>query len=554
MDYSWPSRGTAGDGVIAFDAHGRIDFVDAVAADLLRYQPHELLGRSPEVLLPEAHGHLPAQLRQAIGSADMPQAMGLERDVTARRGDGVEIPLHMLLCRDQESGRVIARLQMPDAVSGEMRGAGRGGGRSVWPGRNALHHDLEALLRTGGMPKGTVFLLFVEIDPFAGSRGTLGAGVHCALLRECAERLQALETETARLYRTSEDNFAFLLDLPACAPSPEPMLSRLIEVLRGPIRLDAQLLHVEFAIGHACAPDHGLDPGELIANAAMALSASKAAFNRPVGYDQSLRDRVETRHELLRELHRAIDRDEFELHYQPQVDLGSGEVVALEALLRWRHPERGLLLPAAFMEVLSASELSLQVGGWVLREACTQVAAWNRLRSQPVTVAVNVFPRQFDLEILPVAVALALAESGLAPGLLDIEITENIVVDPAARSAAVFQALEALGVSLVLDDFGTGYASLTCLARHPVHKLKIDKSFVDGLQAGPGYRAILQAMRVLAGSLGLGIVVEGVETEEAAAQMRELGFDIGQGFLWSRPLQPDACARVLGVVEQVALV
>lgn len=554
MDYAWPTRGAPEDGVVAIDAQGRIDYLNAAAAALFGYDHGVLLGQAVEVLIPQRQSQIHAQLRRAFTAGKAPLAIGRMRSVAGLRRDGTEIALHVMLKRDADTGRVFAFLHPLDRPGGARRDSREPGEDRLTglPDRRALRADLDALLTQGDPAQGQVCLLFVEIDPFAGNRTAVDPAHHDALIRACAARLERLESDDVRLYRSGEDGFVFLMVQRAAPAVPGPQLARVTTVLRAPFEIGGHPLHLEFGIGHASSPEHGVQAGELIANAALALAASRAAFNRPTGYDESLRNRVEHRHRLLRDLRAAVERREFELYYQPQVDLASGRIVALEALLRWRHPEWGLLLPGAFMEVLSSSELSLAVGDWVLREACAQVAIWNMSRDNPLTVAVNVFPRQFDRDILPASILRALAESGLPPAQLEIEITENIVIDPAAQSSEVFEALHALGVALVLDDFGTGYASLTCLARHPVQKLKIDKSFVAGIDTGPGYRAILKSLQALAGALGLGTVVEGVETEEIAALMRDFGFEIGQGFFWNRPMPRQDCARVLGFVDQVS--
>ncbi|WP_444454454.1 putative bifunctional diguanylate cyclase/phosphodiesterase [Rhodobacter capsulatus] len=554
MDYSWPTRGAPEDGVVAIDAQGRIDYLNGAAAALFGYDHGVLLGQALEVLIPRRQVQLHMQLRRAFDAGKVPLAIGRMRSVTGLRRDGTEIALQVMLKRDADAGRVFAflhPLDRPGASRHESREPGEDALTGL-PDRRALRFDLDALLTRVDPAQGRVCLLFVEIDPFAGNRAAFEPAHHDALIRACADRLEGLESDDVRLYRSGEDGFVFLMMQGAEPMVPGPQLARVMTLLRAPFEIGGHPLHLEFGIGHASAPEHGAHAGELIANAALALAASKVAFNRPTGYDESLRNRVEHRHRLLRDLRAAVERREFELYYQPQVDLVSGRIVALEALLRWRHPEWGLLLPGAFMEVLSSSELSLAVGDWVLREACAQVAIWNMSREAPLTVAVNVFPRQFDRDILPASITRALAESGLPPALLEIEITENIVIDPAAHSSEVFEALHALGVGLVLDDFGTGYASLTCLARHPVQKLKIDKSFVAGIDTGPGYRAILKSLQALARALGLGTVVEGVETEDIAALMREFGFEIGQGFLWSKPIPREDCARVLGLIGRVS--
>ncbi len=535
------------EGVIVVDEDGRIEFANTAALALFGYERAELIGQTPESLVPEAQAARHMAVRRGFAQAGQPMAMGRVQDVMGRRKDGSLVPLDVTLGRLAGSARVVAYLRDLSLPNAQLSQALRQDDLTRTLNRRALRDDIAVQLPAAAAVPERLCLLLLDIDQFKSFNDTLGHSAGDELLCALTEALRPLEASGARLYRVGGDEFAFLTRLPEPMLLPSTLIEAIAARLRQPLSIRNSEVHLQVSIGYACAPDHGVNAEELMANADMALNASKGAFGRPHGYDRSFRIRAEHRHTLLRHLRVAVKQGQFELHYQPQFDLRSGRITTLEALLRWRHPDWGLLLPHEFLGVLAESEFSVPVGAWVLREACRQVAAWNRLRAAPLAVAVNIFPRQFDLAILPAAVEAALRESGLAPELLEVEITENIVIHPAEKAEGVFDALLAMRVALVLDDFGTGYASLDCLARHPVRKLKIDKSFVDGLGSGQGYRAILKSIRALAGAMGLDTVVEGVENQSTADLMQELGFDLGQGFFWSRPLEPAACAELLGV-------
>lgn len=537
------------DGVIVVDGEGRIDYANPAALALFGYEADELIGAMAERLVPTELARRHAAMRRSFVSVGQPMAMGRVQNVSGQCKDGSLVPLDVTLSRMAGSTRVIAYLRdirRHLSHSESLSQAARRDDLTGMLNRRALRQDIEArLTRLEGCDE-QLCLMLIDIDQFKCFNDMLGHSAGDELLCALAERLGALEGPDTTAYRVGGDEFAFLTWLDAPRAMPAALVEAIATALRPPFVLRATPMHLQASIGYACAPDHGQSAEELMANADMALNVSKEAFGRPQAYDRSYRLRAEHRHTLLRHLRVAVEEGQFELHYQPQYDLASGRITTLEALLRWRHPQWGVLMPPEFLDVLSESDLSLRVGAWVLEEACRQVAAWNRCRKLPLAVAVNVFPRQFDPAVLPATVRHALDASGLAPELLEIEITENIAIAPDATTVAMFDALLAMRVSLVLDDFGTGYASLNCLARHPVRKLKIDKSFVDGLSTGQGYRAILTSIRALAGAMGLDTVVEGVESADTAEMMREIGFDLGQGYFWSRPLTPSDCAELIG--------
>ncbi|SOB93999.1 sensor domain-containing phosphodiesterase [Rhodobacter maris] len=582
MDITWPFRGAPADGVIGVDAFGRIDFANAAAAAMFGYLESEMLGQMINGLVPEctADPRAGSPAAEPFANATTPRLSRLPflphpaaksgygasplRLLQARHRDGHDFTLEVSVRHNPASGRLFAFVQPAEPAEGRIGNEIEAQSRRPTPPRQvttrlptaeALRADLDRLLETTKTRGDAVCVVLVDVAQLGRYRATEARRNAEMLDLACATRLRGAQTERIRLYQTGENRFAYLVALSETQQTPEAALAAIGALMQEPLRLGAHMLHLEAAIGHASAPAAEADAEALLSDAGLALTASQENCNRPVAYDPALRRRVEHCNRVLLNLRQAIEAGEFELHYQPQVALETGAVVAVEALLRWRHPDWGLLMPGSFMEVLGASDLSIQVGEWVLREACTQVAEWNRRLAHPLTIAVNVFPRQFDPAILPAQVRSVLAETGLEPSRLEVEITEDIVLASAAeREVEVLAALRGLGVGLVLDDFGTGYASLASLARHKVDKIKIDKSFVDGLGAGMAYRAILESMRNLAVTLGLGTVVEGVENEAAAAQMRALGFDVGQGYLWGRPLTARACAHRLGLVRGGALI
>ncbi|PTV96434.1 diguanylate cyclase/phosphodiesterase [Rhodobacter aestuarii] len=549
MDFSWPFRGAPTDGVIGVDAHGRIDYANPAATAMFGYAKGALVGRMIETLVPQCSSDRHAKLRSALTTVDPEKAASAKlRLVRARHSDGHDFPMQLMLRRNDSSGRYfVFMLPVEEATGLGHRPAGLPGDPTHLPGPERLRKDLADLLADRAACEGSIWVILTELEQLAQYRATEETRHAEMLALACATRLRSVQGRHIRLYRAGENRFAFLVVLPRPHQPPERALAALGTALMEPLRIGPNLLHLDAGVGYACRPNDGIGAEALLANAALALQASLENRKSPVAYDHGLRSQVEHRNRVLLNLRHAIAQDQFELHYQPQVDLATGEVVALEALLRWRHPDWGLLMPADFMDVLGDSVLSLQVGEWVLREACRQVAAWNRDLARPLTIAVNIFPRQFDRKILPALVSTVLKETGLPPNLLDIEITEDTALAHVSDAAETLAALRVLGVGLVLDDFGTGYASLASLARHPVHKLKIDKSFVSGLTRGPACRAILESMQRMAAALGIETVVEGVETEETAGMMRDFGFDIGQGYLWSRPLDRATCAVALGL-------
>jgi EAL domain-containing protein (putative c-di-GMP-specific phosphodiesterase class I) len=303
--------------------------------------------------------------------------------------------------------------------------------------------------------------------------------------------------------------------------------------------IEGHQIFVAASAGVANAPRDGINPEDLLANANLGLHDAKAAGGRAIRlYSPSLRAQAQERRQLGNELRRAWANREFVLHFQPQLRLQDEKIVGAEALLRWRHPQRGLLAPGAFIGPLADSPIALEVGRWILIKACQTAAEWRTNGGLPIRVGVNLFPAQFRQGTLLDDVRAALAESALPPDALELEITENIALAQDEKLLDVLNELRSKGVGLAFDDFGTGFASLSYLARFPFTRIKIDRSFVQNIsnESGAGDTAIVRSIIVMAHNLGMEVTAEGVETPAQTAFLRAKRCDEMQGFLYSKPL------------------
>ncbi|WP_275791047.1 putative bifunctional diguanylate cyclase/phosphodiesterase [Pararhizobium gei] len=392
-----------------------------------------------------------------------------------------------------------------------------------------------------------VALAFLDLDNFKLINDTLGHHAGDELLRAVAGRMLGCVRKQDMVVRVGGDEFIIVLNgLPANA---EIVLSRLEDIrvaIGAPMTLADRSVHVSCSMGVACYPDHGETANELLANADSAMYwAKEVGRNNLQLFDVRLAARANEKLKSQEELRDAVANDQLVLHYQPQMNLKTGRIFAAESLLRWRHPERGLVSPGDFIPLAEETGLIVPIGDWVLCEACRQNKSWQDAGLAPIVISVNVSARQLRERHWVSRVAEVLKETGLEPRYLELELTESLIMQDVASAVSIMHELEALGVHLAIDDFGTGYSSLSALKSFPVRRLKIDRSFVQDIPGDEDDKAITGAIISLAQKLQIEVIAEGVETQAQVDFLRASGCDDIQGYFISRPVEPDALVGLL---------
>jgi diguanylate cyclase (GGDEF)-like protein/PAS domain S-box-containing protein len=416
------------------------------------------------------------------------------------------------------------------------------------PNRVSLQKDIDKMLKErAGDPARPMTVAMLDLEGFKDVNDTLGQPVGDRLLQEVARRLTSV-SDKACVYRLGGDEFVLLLDYCGDPLVATEVVETILKRLTAQFDLDGHQLFVAATVGLAIAPAHGSNVDDLLANADLALYDAKASGGRSCRlYVPSLRARAKHRRELDAELRRACANQEFVLFFQPQVRSSDGAVVGAEALLRWQHPERGILAPGAFIDALCKSAVAIETGRWILMTACKTAAAWRAKGLPPIRIGVNLFPVQFRNGSLLQDVEHALSESGLPPEALELEITENIALGREEGTLSSLKALRAKGMGIAFDDFGTGYASLSYLTRYPLTRIKIDRSFIQriGAQSAAEDTAIVRSIIVMGRNLGLEVIAEGVETTAQADFLKAEGCPELQGFLFLKPLPANAFEHFL---------
>jgi diguanylate cyclase (GGDEF)-like protein/PAS domain S-box-containing protein len=404
-----------------------------------------------------------------------------------------------------------------------------------------LQHAVARLTRDGR----NFAVLFVDLDRFKVINDSLGHDVGDRLLIDVSRRLQSCVRPGDTVARLGGDEFGMLLeDIDATAPA-QVVADRIAETLQHPFILEGREVFVTASIGLALTEAGDLRPESILRDADMAMYRAKSNGKaRCEVFDKGMSEQAVAQLELEIDLRGALARRDFTLHYQPIVDLATGRVTEMEALIRWAHPARGLLPPGDFITITEVTGLIVPVGNWVLMEACRQMREWQRLFPS-LTVSVNLSARQLQEASLYRDVAEALRESGLHPSSLKLEITESVLMADASAALSKLRALKELGVLIAIDDFGTGYSSFSYLNRFPVNTLKVDKSFIHPLVEAPDNAAIVRAIVTLAASLNLSVTAEGIETEAQLQELRALGCQCGQGHYFARALAADTISALM---------
>ncbi|MEO6623210.1 MAG: EAL domain-containing protein, partial [Burkholderiaceae bacterium] len=391
-----------------------------------------------------------------------------------------------------------------------------------------------------------VALMYLDLDHFKHINDTLGHSVGDQLLQTAAKRLSDNVRQSDTVCRQGGDEFVVLLAEVEAPSDASQAAQKLIEALSEPYAIDGHRLQITWSIGISIYPDDGADAETVIRNADTAMyHAKRSGRNNYQMFAPAMNVRAATRRSVEVALRHALDHGGLVLHYQPKVDIGSGAITGAEALVRLRRPGHPLMVPRQFVRIAEDCGLILQLGNWVLREACRQVVAWSHMGLDTGQIAVNVSAREFQGKDFLDGVRSILQDTGLEPSRVEFEMTESSLMQDTQPTTEILYALKSLGVHIALDDFGTGYSSLSYLRRFPVDTLKIDQSFVQDIDNEMGEAVLVNAIIAMAKSLKLRVVAEGVETGTQLAYLRSHGCTEGQGHFFSRPVAADEFARLL---------
>jgi len=415
--------------------------------------------------------------------------------------------------------------------------------------RERVDHALGRAMRAGA----GVATLVLDMDRFKEINDMLGHEVGDKLLVEVAQRIRAAVRDQDTVARLGGDEFAVVLEGVSEAKEVLPVIERIIDSLADVTKIGGHEVNSSISVGIAIFPANGSNLSELLRAADLAMYQAKASGRgRYQFFADAMQEEAQSRHALEWALRRAVERGEFQLVYQPQICLRTGMVIGVEALLRWMNPTRGLLIPYHFIAGLEEFGLINEVGEWVLQTACEQVRRWHAMDLEPMRIGVNVSAQQFEDPMLIEKIRGALKETKLPPEFLEIELTESCLMSDPGEAGALLRELRAVGVRIAIDDFGTGYSSLTYLHDFPLNALKIDKNFVQSVEANDRGGPIAKMIVGLGKNLGLDVIAEGVETEGQLEYVRNHGCDIAQGYLYARPEAPDELVAWLKANRRVS--
>jgi len=407
------------------------------------------------------------------------------------------------------------------------------------PNRTLLRERVEHALARAQRAGTGVATLILDMDRFKEINDMLGHETGDKLLVEAAHRIRANVRDQDTVARLGGDEFAVILEGVSEAKEVLPVIERIIESLGDLTTIDGHQVNSSTSVGIAMYPENGSDLSELLRAADLAMYQAKSSGRgRYQFFASAMQEEAQSRHALEWALRRAVERNEFELVYQPQLGLRTGAVVGVEALLRWMSPTRGLLTPYHFIAGLEEFGLINEVGEWVLQAACEQIRKWHEMDFEPMRIAVNVSAQQFEDPMLLDKIRGALKETKLPPEFLELELTESCLMTDPTQASALLRELRDVGVRIAIDDFGTGYSSLTYLHEFPLNALKIDKNFVQSVESNDRGGPISKMIIGLGQNLGLEVIAEGVETEAQLEYMRKHGCDVAQGYLYARPESP----------------
>ena len=543
-----------GDAVACTDISGNITFLNLVAERMTGWPREEGTGRP----MAEVLRILDATSRETIQNP-MELAVGKNRTVHLPLNcvmisrDGFEIPIEdsaspihnregratgaVIVFRDVSAAQAMA-LQMAHSAQHDFL--------TGLPNRMLLNDRVTQAIALAQRHMKKVAVLFLDLDGFKHINDSLGHPIGDKLLQSVAKRLVDCGRSSDTVSRQGGDEFVVLLSEVEQSDDAAITARRMLQAVAEPHSIGQHDLHVTTSIGVSIFPDDGLDAETLIKNADTAMYQAKENGHQSYQFFKpAMNVRAVERQSIEESLRRALERREFALHYQPIIDLKTGEITRAEALIRWTHPTRGPVPPSQFIPVAEDCGLILPIGNWVLREACKQAQTWINAGLPLVTMAVNISAMEFRDEHFLAGVFAILDETGLDPRFLELELTESVLMKRAESTESILKTLRAKGVQVAVDDFGTGYSSLSYLRKFPIDALKIDQSFVRQITTAPDETTIVTAIISMGRSLKLRVVAEGVETQEELAFLQAHQCDEAQGYFFSRPLLPGLFAKLL---------
>jgi diguanylate cyclase (GGDEF)-like protein/PAS domain S-box-containing protein len=538
------------DGIVTVRDDDVIEFGNPAAARIFGCASHELVGlRVGDLIASSEATRVTRRRRPAapVEIAALPRQSLLE--VIGRRHDGTTFPLELSVADLPEPCSLVVTLRditARKAAEDQIRYHATHDVLTGLPNRALFDDRLATALRHSARHQETIAVLFLDLDRFKIINDTLGHTIGDTLLVALSRRLRETVRAEDTVARMGGDEFIFILRGLNSAEDAVKPAQKILDAIRPPFHVGGHELHVTASIGISLHPADGPGPDQLLKCADLALyRAKERGRDRIQLYNPALNVRVFEQMVLEGRLRRAIEQCQFVLLYQPQVELDSGEVVGFEALLRWRHPELGLVPPDEFVPLAEESGLIEPLGMWVLRTACQQRRAWRDAHLPPVRLAVNMSARQFQRNGLEERIRDLLAETEMDPSCLELELTESVLMQEGDHTASLLANLSELGIGLALDDFGTGYSSLSYLKRFPITRVKIDRSFVRDIATSDGDAAVARAVIAMAHGLGVDVVAEGIETLEQLAVLRRYDCDEGQGYLLGRPVMPAEVPEVM---------
>jgi diguanylate cyclase (GGDEF)-like protein/PAS domain S-box-containing protein len=548
------------DAIVITDDEGTIVLINSQTERMFGYSRDELIGAPVDRLVPPRLVATHELMRRGSADGSHLGPLGSGVDLLARRKDGSEIPVEISFgSLETEQGRMVSaavrdvtdRKLAADALAHQATHDPLTG----LPNRNLFLDRLDHALSRARRTRGKVAVLFLDLDDFKLVNDTRGHETGDLMLVALTPRLEAALRPGDTVARFGGDEFVVLCEDLVVDAAALSIAKRMADACARPIRIGEHEHIITVSTGIVIVDGGASTPSNVLRDADAAMYQAKAQGKGRIGlFDERVRAQLIERMAVESSLRRALGNHELRLYYQPVFSLEQNRIVGAEALLRWQHPQRGLLEPGDFIAVAEESGLIVPIGEWVLEEACRQAVAWRDRANggEPLHVSVNLSPRQVSRSNVVAAVQRVLRNTGLEPELLDLEITEHTLIDEGEAAALALRELKSVGVGLVLDDFGTGYSSLSHLRRFTIDALKIDRSFVKGLgSADSGDGAIVNAVVSMAHALDVSVTAEGVETEEQLSVLRENGCPFAQGYLFSRPAPPEQLDRLLGYDEPV---